>query len=78
MSDIKARRMVERTHREVFDRGMNVYALTSAMTYYSSHDSDEFPVRRTGNDNVATALEARSDEVQRWISSEPFKQLLAA
>jgi hypothetical protein len=78
ISETKADRMIDRARQEVSDRGLNVYALTSAMTYYSSHDSDEFPVRRTGNDNVATTLENRSEEVQRWISSAPFQQLLAA
>ena len=78
MTERKAHRMMNRARQEVSDRGLNVYALTSALTYYSSHDSDEFPVSRTGNDNVATALEMRADEVQRWISSAPFQQLLAA
>jgi len=78
MSETKAENMINRARQEVSDRGMNVYALTSALTYYSSHDSEEFPVRRTGNDNVATTLEGRSDGVQRWISSAPFQQLLAA
>ena len=77
-SETKADRLIYRAGQEVIYRGLNVYALTSAMTYCSSHDSEEFPVRRTGNDNVATALEMRADEVQRWISSAPFQQLLAA
>ena len=32
---------------------------------FASHDSDEFPIRRTGNDNVATALEGRQADVRR-------------
>ena len=67
-----------RAARECADRGFNVYALTSAFTYYSSHNSDEFPIRNTGNDNVATTLASRQSEVTRWVSSSPFQLLLAA
>ena len=45
---------------------------------FASHDSNEFPIRRTGNDNVATTLEDRQVEVRRWVQSEPFRALLAA
>ena len=78
MSERKAERLLDRAARECADRGFNVYALTSAFTYYSSHNSDEFPIRNTGNDNVATTLASRQSEVTRWVSSSPFQRLLAA
>ncbi len=42
------------------------------------HYAEQKQLEAEDLDNVATALDARSDEVQRWIASEPFKQLLAA
>jgi len=78
ISDKKAEKLLERTARECAERGFNVYALTSAFTYYSSHNSHEFPIRNTGNDNVATTLADRQTEVGRWVRSQPFAQLLAA
>lgn len=78
VSDKKAEKLLERAARECAERGFNVYALTSAFTFYSSHNSDDFPVRVTGNDNVATTLSDRQDEVSRWVRSAPFTALLAA
>ncbi len=78
ISEKKAERLLDRAARECADRGFNVYALTSAFTFYSSHNSEEFPIRNTGNDNVATTLSDRQDEVSRWVRSQPFQELLAA
>jgi hypothetical protein len=78
MSNQKAEKILDRVWKEMNDRGNNAYAVTSALTYYSSHNSNEFPVRNTGNDNVATTLADRELEVQSWVRSEPFQQLLAA
>lgn len=78
VSDKKAEKLLDRAARECADRGFNVYALTSAFTFYSSHNSEEFPIRQTGNDNVATTLSDRGVEVSRWVGSAPFQALLAA
>jgi len=78
MSERKAEKLLHRAARECADRGFNVYALTSAFTFYSSHNSEEFPIRQTGNDNVATTLSDRGVEVSRWVGSAPFQALLAA
>ena len=78
VSEKKAEKLLDRAARECADRGFNLYALTSAFTFYSSHNSDDFPIRNTGNDNVATTLSDRQDEVSRWVRSQPFQELLAA
>lgn len=78
ISDRKAAKFIEQLQIEFRERGANVYSLVSAFTYYSSHDSDRFPVRDTGNDNVATTLNKRAEEVNRWIASPVFAQLLEA
>lgn len=78
MSERRAQQMLARIQTEVRDRGLNAYAVLSGFTYYSSHNSDEFPVRNTGNDNVLTALSDREAEVRKWTASPVFQQLLAA
>ena len=78
ISDRRAEQLIERARIEAAHRGLNAYALSSALTCYSIHDSDEFPIRRTGNDNVAKSLKDRQAEVSRWVRSAPFRSLLAA
>ena len=78
VSERRAEKLLDRIAIEVADRGLNAYAVVSGFTYYSSHNSAEFPVRNTGNDNVATTLADREVEVQRWVNSAGFQQLLAA
>ena len=77
VSERRAVGLLEQIGREVRSRGLNFYAVVSGLTYYSSHDSLEFPVRNTGNDNVATTLAVREQEVARWIRSEPLLALAA-
>lgn len=62
-------------------RGFNVFALTSALTYYSSHNDDAsgFKVKNSDNeDNVAAALIGRENTVQAITSRDSFKALLTA
>jgi len=64
---------------EVETRGSNVWALASALTYYSSHNSEEFPVKGSAaNDNVTKSLLDRSRRVSSWMTSAPFQNLLLA
>lgn len=63
----RAERMIARMEHEASVRGWNVFALHSALTYYSSHNSDEFGIRRTGNDNVAKTLHNREAEVAKMM-----------
>lgn len=62
---------------EAAQRGMTVWALYSALTYKASHNSEEFKVRRTGSDNVATTLTQRETDVSRIISSEAWQRFAA-
>ena len=64
-----------------FNRGFNVFALHSALTYYASHnDSDSgFTVRASGQtDNEAKSLDKRGERVRRLISRESFTDLVIA
>lgn len=77
-SERRAAAMVEQLHEEIETRGDNVFALHSALTFYSSHDSERFGVRKTGNDNTAKTLANRRAEVAKVVSSAPFLELMKA
>lgn len=64
-SETRARKLMDRVEEEAAVRGWNVFALHSALTFYSSHNSDQFKVRETGNDNVAKTLHNREAEVAK-------------
>jgi hypothetical protein len=79
MSERLAKVMKDQYLTEVSTRGSNVWALASALTYYSSHNSEEFPVKGSAsNDNVAKSLLDRSRRVSNWMNSTPFQSLLLA
>jgi hypothetical protein len=79
-SERATERLIEQTQREVAVRGDNLFALVSALTYYSSHADDRagFGVRDTGSDHVAKTLHGRELEVHGVLHSNGFRQLLAA
>lgn len=79
-SERKVEQLMAQTHRETRQRGRNLFALVSAMTYYASHgdDSAGFGIRNTGSDHGSQTLLNREIEVQQAIRSDRFRQLLAA
>ena len=79
MSERMQERLKDQYLTEVSTRGSNVWALASALTYYSSYNSEEFPVKGSAsNDNVAKSLLDRSRRVSSWMTSTPFQNLLLA
>ena len=79
MSEKMQKRMKDQYLTEVSTRGSNVWALASALTYYSSHNSEEFPVKGSAsNDNVTRSLLDRSRQVNKWMNSGAFQRLLIA
>ena len=79
MSERMQERMKDQCLTEVSTRGSNVWALASALTYYSSHNSEEFPIKGSAtNDNVARSLLDRSRQVNKWMNSGAFQRLLIA
>ena len=77
-SEARAAKMMQQYEEEVSNRGATVWSLVSAMTFFSSHDSEQFGVRRTGNDNSAKTLAGRADEVTQIMGGDRFQRLLAA
>ena len=75
----KMRKMMEQLEAEAEARGHTVWALYSALTNYSSHNSDRFGVKNSVNaDNVETTLIEREREVNKVIELPEFKELAAA
>jgi len=70
--------MMEQFEKEAASRGRTVWALYSALTFYSSHNSERFGVRNSGAvDNVAVTLDQREREISRVIDSEAWARLAA-
>lgn len=67
--------LLEQFGLEVEHRGMNAFALLSALTYYASHDSELFPTSGS-RDNSKEILHYREHEVQKIVSSADFTKLL--
>ena len=56
------------------DRGPNIFALSSALTYWSSHDSDVFPIKKSaGGNNSMGILADRQKFVAGLMQKRPFK-----
>lgn len=52
---------------EAQTRGRTLWALYSALTYYSSHAEGEFSLRNTGNDHFAATMMKRENDVRRVV-----------
>ena len=80
MPDRKSEKMYSLYNQEAATRGQNAWALYSAFTNFSSHQSENngFSLRNTGNDTQAESMWKREQEVAKWTSSPQFRQLVAA
>ena len=58
---------------EQTDRGNNVFAVTSALTNYASHDSERFSLTKTGDDGT---LLKRQERVRSWLNSDTFEHFV--
>ena len=82
-SERMTERLMAQVVRERGQRGDNLFALLSALTFYSSHadgaaETRGFGIRNTGADHAAKTLHGRELEVQSAIRSAGFRELLAA
>lgn len=78
MSGRRVAKLMLQFEAEAAARGATVWALYSALTYYSSHNSETFGVRNaTAADNVAETLDKREREVAAVINAEAFQRLAA-
>jgi len=66
-------KLFEQWRHESHMRGNNLFALSSALTFWSCHDSDNFAVRRSkGIKNTLRVLLDRQSTVQRLLQKTPF------
>lgn len=68
-SERRSAQLLARVETEIETRGDNLFALHSALTYFGSHNSDEFGVRDTGRDTTAKTLHTRSEAVAKIMPS---------
>jgi hypothetical protein len=63
--------------RETDQRGSNLWAVYSAMTYYASHTDGEFKLRESvvAQDSQASTMLQRELNVAKWIQSRHWKAL---
>ena len=47
----------------------------STLTFYGSHNSEWFPLRKgTGDTNTGLRLHKRNEQVTQWLQSDAWKQ----
>lgn len=63
---------------EAKTRGHNLWAVYSALTYYSSHSVGEFGLRNTGNDHAAATMMKRENDVRKVVADQRAFMELAA
>ena len=56
-------------------RGGNVFALSSALTAYASHNSERFPLTKRGDD---LSLLKRQEQVGKWLSSDVWNEFASS
>lgn len=75
LSERLTKKFMEQLDHEFSKRGKNLWALASAATFYSSHESPLFPVRNSANaDNVAFELNKREQTVSNLFASDAWNQ----
>lgn len=75
MSERRAQLMYQRWLYEADDRGPTVWALFSAFTYFSSHNSNDFKLRNTGENHAALTMHKREMQVKGWVDHPLFQSV---
>ena len=80
MSETKASKMYNLYSQETTVRGHNAFALYSAFTNYSSYGDERngFIIKDTKGDTKSVTMLNRELEVNKWIATPQFKDLVAA
>jgi hypothetical protein len=78
-SDKLRENLTQQYMREREDRGENLWAVYSALTYYASHAEGEFKLREsvTQQDTEASTMLQRELTVAKWVNSAAWKKLEA-
>ena len=63
--------------KEKRQRGSNIFSVMSTLTHYSSHNSDDFDMRRGNPDTIPTRIQTRQEKVAKWMDSEVWNNFVA-
>jgi hypothetical protein len=79
-SDKLCEKLQQQYLREREERGGNLWAVYSALTYYASHSDGEFALRKTveEQDTMASTMLLRELNVARWVERNEWKELETA
>lgn len=75
-NDTNTDKLVSMYRDEASIRGNNLWSVVSAMTNFSSHFSEQYPMRKNGDEFMT--LHRRQTEVRRVMHTPEFRELLAA
>lgn len=69
--------LIDQYARETDDRGRNLWAVYSSLTYYASHNDGVFALRRTveEQDTVASTMLNRELTVAKWTQTKEWKEM---
>jgi hypothetical protein len=76
-SDKLAERLAQQHLQDRHERGSNLYAVYSTLTYYASHADGEFKLRSTvqEQDTVASTMLQRELTVAKWVETDAWKRV---
>ena len=76
-SEKLAERLAQQYLLDRHERGANLYAVYSTLTYYASHAEGEFKLRSTVNeqDSVAATMLQRELTVAKWTETDAWKRI---
>ena len=63
--------------KEKRQRGSNIFSVMSTLTHYSSHNSDDFDMRRGNPDTIPTRIQTRQEKVAKWMDSKVWNNFVA-
>lgn len=73
LSERLTKKFMQQIEKEFAARGNNLWAVASAATFYSSHNSELFPVRNAASaDNIAETLNKRENDMTRLFNSRAW------
>ena len=74
-SDILLKRLEDQIIKEYGHRGQTLWAVYSALTFYSSHNEGIFAVSELAKGNEAAVMLRRQNTVKRMVNSPQWKKL---
>jgi hypothetical protein len=77
ISERRVLQLMQQYKQEIVSHGPTLWALYSTATFYASNSNGYFSVRDTGQDNVASTLLDRENQVRGWLNTDEFLAIAA-